>query len=301
MQEFELKIDFTPDSPKPSRVFSSMGDMIESFDQMDQSFIQSLGFNLSSELLLHDIEKGSLKSILRWILETPDKDALRDGDWKKVIGRAADDARDFFLKKLEENPEIKSTDQLKDMQAGLLQIASTAECPQLISAPTPIPLAKLLGNIKKLEASTRALLEGDEASYQSAYRKRKITKSITISEEVEEELLSTTQIQQPTKAILPVKKPDYIGDSQWELLLGGKVVRANIMDQSWLDGFHSREIKLNPGDALEAILEITMIEDYTGKVVGYKYLISKVINVIEQKQLEQAELPESTEGEQDRI
>lgn len=299
MEEFELKIDFIPDSPRPSRVFSSMGDLIESFDQMDQSFMLSLGYDISSELLLHDIEKGSLKSILIWALKLPDKEALRDGDWKKVLGRAIDDARDFLLDKLEQKPKIESTVQLEEMQAGLQRIAAKAKGPELVSAPAPIPLPKILGNIKMLESSTRSLSDGDDVMYQSAYRKRKITKSITISEKVEEELLSRVQIQKPTKAILPVKKPDYIGDSQWDLLHAGKVVRAHISHQSWLDAFHRREIKLDPGDALEAILEITMLEDYTGKIVGYKYSISEVLRVIEQQQMRQMELGENQQGEQD--
>jgi hypothetical protein len=297
MEEFELKIDFTPDSPRPSRVFSSMGELIDSFDQMDRSFILSLGYDISSELLLHDVEKGSLISKIIWVLKIPDKEALREGDWKKVIGRAIDDARDYLLQKLEQQPKIETTKQLKDIQAGLQEIASNTDGPELLSAPVPIPLPKLLGNIKALESSTRALSEDDEATYQSAYRRRKITKSIIISEEVEEELLSKIQIQKPTKAILPVKKPDYIGDSQWDLLLGGKVIRAHISHQKWLDSFHQREIKLDPGDALEAILEITMLEDYTGKVVGYKYSISEVIGVIEKQQLRQMELRETQHGE----
>ena len=56
---------------------------------------------------------------------------------------------------------------------------------------------------------------------------------------------------------------------------------------------------MNPGDALEAILEITMLEDYTGKIVGYRYSISEVIGVIEQQQLRQMELREPQQGEPD--
>jgi len=222
MEDYNLKIDFLPDSNRPSRVFSSMGDLIDAFESFDHIFLHSLGCDASSELLLHDIEKGSLKAVLRWVLKLPDKEALREGNWSKVLGRLIDDGRDYFLGVLEENPEISDVKQLEDIQQGLLRLATSSEAPYLLNAPTSIPLPRLLSSIKRIETSTRALVEEDEVNYESQYRNRKVTKSIIIREEVEEELLAKIPIQHPTRAILIVKKPDLIGDSQWDLILGGE-------------------------------------------------------------------------------
>lgn len=292
MVEYNLRIDFLQDSSRPSRVFSSMGNLIEAFDHFDHAFLTSLGCDASSELLFHDIEKGSLKAVLRWVLKLPDKEALREGNWSKVLGRLIDYGRDYFLDFLEENPEISEVKQLEDVQNGLLKLASTSEAPYLLNAPSPIPLPKILNNIKKIESSTKSLVEEDKVDYESKYRKRKITKTITIREEVEEELLSKIPIQHPTKAILVVKKPDLIGDSQWDLLLAGKVIHAKILDEEWLQRFHSRDIDLKSGDAIEVILEITMLEDYTGKLVGYRHCVNEVRRVIPRDKLRQLELDE---------
>src|SRR6476660_8021454 len=124
MADYELKIDFLPNSRNPSRVFRSMAGLIDSFSQFDRDFIGSIDLPITSELLLHDIERSSLRAILRWLLQLPDKEALREGDWKKLIGRIVDDARTYLLKKLNEEPRISRKAQLEDIQSGLRKIAS---------------------------------------------------------------------------------------------------------------------------------------------------------------------------------
>lgn len=75
----ELEIEFERNRTSPSRVFSSMAHMIDSFSHLDTDLICGLGFDVMPELLLEDVEAGSLKARLRSII------APMDGALKKYV------------------------------------------------------------------------------------------------------------------------------------------------------------------------------------------------------------------------
>ena len=217
-----------------------------------------------------------------------------NGDWKKVVGRMVDDGRKFLLRRLEDEPVITDRRQLVDVQDNLLEIASVAPT-NLLPNPKVIPLHRILSSIQLFESSTRILLSDDSAIYSSEQTRQIISKEIVVSPELEEELLEIIPVSQPTRIILPVKKPDLIGNSQWDLYLQGKVIRARILDTAWLGDFHDRTIELKSGDALDALLEITLLKTAEGDFVGYRYQVLKVYDVEERVRYVQPDLPEPTE------
>lgn len=279
METFEVKIDFLPDSQNPSRVFRAMAGLLDSFNRFDRDVLSELAFPVTSELLLHDIQTGSLKSILSWILRLPDKEALREGDWNKLIGRMLDDCRIFLLKKLEQSPKIKGIAQLEEIQKGLAQIAEQIPH-ELLHVVRPISLPRILITIQSIEASTRMLFDGDSVEYRSMFGITNISTELEIDPNLEEQLLVASPAQHPMRVLLPVKKPDMIGDSQWDLYMGSKVVRAKILDSKWLNQFHNRVTDLKPGDALDALLEITLLKSYEGEVVASRYNVIEVYGVV---------------------
>lgn len=184
MADFQLTVNFVPDSRNPSRVFRSMAGLIESFGRFDRDFLAVIDLPFQSEILLH---------------------------------------------------------------------------------------------------------EGDLASYASEWAQKPIPTNITIAPTLRDELFQVIPIQHPTRMRLPVKKPDLIGDSQWDLYMGGRVVRAKILHREWLEKFHSRTVELRPGDMLDADFEITLLQTTAGEVVGYRYQVLKVYGVIPRDDLTQME------------
>src|SRR5690554_1052976 len=83
---FEVKINFETGSEKPSRVFKSMADIIDSLSIIDKGLIGSFAIDIRSDMVLEDIQAGSLKACLRNMLTAVDDDALKELDWKKLIG-----------------------------------------------------------------------------------------------------------------------------------------------------------------------------------------------------------------------
>jgi hypothetical protein len=56
--------------------------------------------------------------------------------------------------------------------------------------------------------------------------------------------------------ILAVKKPDYLGDSKWELRHGKRAISAKIEDVLWLKQFQGRQVDVRPGDAIRCVVRI---------------------------------------------
>jgi len=293
MEHYEIKIDFQKDTTQPARIFHSMAGIIDSFGRFDHELLDSVDLPLSETTLLHDIDIGSLRAILRWILNAPDSEALRDGDWKKLVGRMIDDGRQFLLRSLEQQPQVTDKRQLKELQDGFQEISLVAHT-NLFPHAAPIPLHRILATIQSFESSTRILQSSDSAIYISEQRYQLISKDIFVSPELEEELLEVIPVSQPTRIILPVKKPDLIGNSQWDLYLQGKVIRAKILDTAWLGDFHDRSVELKSGDALDAILEVTLLKTAEDEFVGYRYQVLKVFEVKKRVRYIQPDLPEGT-------
>ena len=109
---------------------------------------------------------------------------------------------------------------------------------------------------------------------------------------ITKEKLSSTQ-----EMILKVKKPDYLGESMWELRFERKVITAKILDDDWLTSFQSREIDVRPGDSLRATVEVIVKYDYNMEVIGTDYLLHSVKEVIKDEPDTQLEIFNEDKGE----
>lgn len=84
--EFEIVIDFAPGSGDLTSMFRTMSGLIESIQNIGRHLIGSIDTSLRPELVLEDIGKGSLKAKFKSIDEGVPDEALKDGDFKKVVG-----------------------------------------------------------------------------------------------------------------------------------------------------------------------------------------------------------------------
>ncbi len=85
-EDFGIEVDFTPNTEDPTRVYRAMTGIIQSCEFIDRQFAALFGAGVRSVLLLESIEAGSITTWLRTIIESVDEDALKSGDYKKVIG-----------------------------------------------------------------------------------------------------------------------------------------------------------------------------------------------------------------------
>src|SRR4030081_2290880 len=86
--EFSFLITFARGQGDPRRVFDAASLLIEGFDELDGTVAQSVDAKLKTSVVLEDVRSGSLRVVLRTILENIDDEGLKAGEWKKAIGPA---------------------------------------------------------------------------------------------------------------------------------------------------------------------------------------------------------------------
>lgn len=278
-QIFEVKLNFTPNSENPSRVFRTMSEIIDSFFEIDKGLLEYFTVEIESKFLLEDIQSGSLRAIVKTIVSSVDDEALKELDWKKFVGSFLVKAKHKILKKLEDKKEINTIDEVNEIEGEILELAQKTDV-QKLPTYSPGSIQKLLGNISSLSNATKSLLPEDEIYYISSEGQVSINKEFNISSEAIQALLTHKVIKSEAELVLRIKKPDYLGQSMWDLHYNGKTIQVKILDWGWLHKFHSRQIDLRPGDSLKAKVEVELWLGYDNSLVAEHYTVVEVIDVI---------------------
>lgn len=80
--------------------------------------------------------------------------------------------------------------------------------------------------------------------------------------------------------ILKVKKPDYLGESMWDMRHGTITVQVRILDKEWLEKFQTRQVAVQPGDSIRAKIQISNNYGYDGELLSTHYEATSIIEVI---------------------
>lgn len=276
---FEIIIDFEKGG-NPNRVFKSMADLIDSFQALDSTLSEVVGIKVENSLILEDIEKGSLKTIIRNVLQDlPDED-LRDAKFKRIMGFYLVRAKYAALRWSEETPKLTSPDQVAVLEGELVEIAEDLEINQIPAYRAP-DRVKLLTNISSIQKATSYLSENDSAYFVCEEGKSKVSDGIEITDKIVEEVLTSEILEDRSTAILKVKKPDYLGTSKWALKLQGHAVDISITDQEWLQKFQNKEVSVQPGDSIRGTLVQYVSYGHNSDVIGVRYELESVDEVIE--------------------
>jgi hypothetical protein len=157
-----------------------------------------------------------------------------------------------------------------------------------IGATAPLQTGELVQVLSEMAQARSRLSEHETIKYISRDADVELTQCEPWSEEVIESLSVLERIQIPaTPMILLVRRPDYIGNAQWEFRHGKMPpLFARITDDTWLAGFKSRKIDLRPGDALRCIVSGEVRYGFNYEVVGTRYIIEKVDGVIRNNEMQ---------------
>jgi hypothetical protein len=278
--DFCIEIDFKKESEAPSRVFRALSDLIDAFHDFDLDLVQSIDSKIEPIILLEDIEAGSLKTWLQYVLNMIDDDALKHLDWKPAVGRYLVKAKYYVINFMDGKTEITDRKEIEELNKALLSLAQDTDVMR-IPAYSPLPPQKLLENMARITSATVNLIEGDKIKYSTREETTPFNLSFRVVPEDIEELITKETIESNIEMILKVKKPDYLGDSKWEFKYENKTIPMKVLDVDWLTEFQDRKIDVRPGDSIRAKVQITAKYGYDLNVVSTHYNISKIIGVIQ--------------------
>lgn len=278
-EDFDLYIDFAEGRGSPSRVFHSMGELIDAFAQLDQVLAGIVVEGSRAEIVLDEVTGGSIRSRLRSIVADIPDDVLKDGEWKKILGHFLVRGKHVLLEWLQQNPEVTKLEQVRDLQD---QLMVEAERTGALFFPMyrPADLRTLLSVIAEIDRSVLLLDSGDTVRYESPYGKVTIAHTQHVTEELIRELLTREVISGKYERIVKVKKPDFLGRSQWVLKYAGHSINANFDDIPWLTAYQAGERDVKPGDSLRVLMEEYVYYGYNMEVIHATYTVIEVREII---------------------
>jgi hypothetical protein len=276
--DFGIEIDFEPGTDAPSRVFRALTSLIEAFQIVDHELAISVA-QVEPILLLENIETGSIIVWLKTRLEMLDDDALKSGDWKKVVGAYLVQAKYVMVDFLNKHATISSKQEIEELQAELIEAAKDTKA-QSIPFYRPLPIARVAECVRLLGEATQPLRPEDSAKYLSDSGNAEFNVSFAISPETLEQLITREVITSRATMILKVKKPDFLGESMWEFKFEAATIIAKVLDEAWLHRFRDRTIVLKPGDAIKALVETEVKYSYEGDVLSISHRVLKVEELI---------------------
>jgi len=277
---FEIYIDFKPSEGDPSRVFRTMADLVDSLNELDADLASMVSISFKPELVLEEIEGGSIKAWFRAVIGDLPDEGLKEASFKKILGHFLLKAKYKILKWTEEKDTIENIEEIKKLEGELLILAEETDV-KFLPAYAPIKTERLLSHINSINSSLEPLIEEDKVSFISSEGTTEINGNLEISNEIIVELLTSEIIETNGVRILKIKKPDFLGQSKWILRYQGHQIEAKISDLKWLNKYQGRQKGLQPGDSIKANLNEKISYGHDGEIVHREYEVSEVIDVIE--------------------
>jgi hypothetical protein len=250
--DFELYFDFEKQSQSPQRVFKILADLLVVLGKFDNLIVQTADPEFRTELVLEDIETGSIRAKLAVFLRNIPEEAVKNFDWKKLIGHFLNKGLQRFIKFLENKPLVNNLEELKNLQVSLETDAELASINPLL-VPGQVPLDKLVAFIEEMTRAIAPLRDQEYIEYRSSAGNARFNPHFNTANL--QALLVTETQNTENEYLVKAKRPDFMGESMWELVLKGHTITAKMADTAWLDDFHEGRVDFRPSDYLRIKLQ----------------------------------------------
>lgn len=279
--DFAIYVNFDKDAPNPQRIFQAVGDLISAFQKFDKILCQTIDSNIEPVMMLEEVEIGSLKIWLRNVLQATDDADLKKLDWKPTVGKYLVKAKYLAIEFLNSGIDENKKERIEDFGKKLASIASDTDVRHLPDYKAPL-IGDLATSLREISDAKGSLSGKDSISYISDDKEVDFNLTINWTPEKFDEFLTKEKIKySPAIMILAIKKPDYLGNSQWELRHGKIPIKATIKDENWLKKFQCREVDVRPRDSLRCMVEQEYHYGYDNELISQLYIITEVLEVLE--------------------
>ena len=167
------------------------------------------------------------------------------------------------------------------MGRNLQQLAAETDVRHLPDY-APIRPDALIGALEDFQKVKDYLVEGDAAAIITDDDRHDMNLMIRWDIDAIEELaIRETEVASASSMVFIVKKPDYLGESRWDLRHGRRNVSVKIEDVKWLAEFQGRKLDIRPGDALRCKARIEMAYGFDNELIAERYFIEEVLAIVE--------------------
>lgn len=278
-EEFELNLLFK-EKRNPVDTFNKISEAFSCLNLIDEYYLSLADNSLQVNYELTNLEYSSIKTKIAQVLREIPDEAISNLDWKKLLGHFLLKLKYRFLRFLETNKEIESSEQLQNF------LKEVEDEKKIILKDSNFILSDanifiLLNFLEKLVSTLKKLNDDECLEYKSEYGSVTVDNKIGINKAlILFELGDKSSISETTE-ILKIKSTDFLSsEKMWSFKLGNKSINAKITDLVWLNKYYKRDFPLYPNDSLKVKLKIIFNSKENGSIYSPHYEIPQVLDVI---------------------
>lgn len=281
---YEIKLEFDSKTENPSRLFQSFAEIIESVSNLDKVLAQTVDSKVTSRIFLDDIEKGSLIAKLWNELTISEDGKIDNNEDTTSVQEYVEEARALTLNFV--TNKQSSVEQLERLTEQIGEIAKIKDLDSTFNY-AELNILDLANTINLIVDSTKKLTDKESFSIKSPNREIKEinSESQKIDLEAIEKALTDKEITNETVLFYKIKKPDFLGDSQWDFKHGNRTIKIKILHEEWLEGFHNGNKVVLPGDSLKVKIRQTNKYNKNGYLISEKIEIIEILDIIRNEKL----------------
>jgi hypothetical protein len=269
--EIALIIDYQPGKSVAVDVLQGAMRLIEAMDQLDGALLSSVDTSLEPVSILNDVQHSSLKVLLARALRGVPDEHIENLEWKKWAGNLLVKGKYKLLQHLEADAP--------DIRRVLIELEPEySSLPQGLIGYTPPAVADVQAALYGV-TKARATLPGQLVTIQTEFGDVELPDTAG-SVETLSQIEAQTSVTNSGIEFFKIKSVDMLGKSQWSVLRNQRLVKVDMLHQSWLDDYHHRRFALLPGDSIECSFEETITYDANHNEIDRSLAVVEVIRVV---------------------
>ena len=218
--QYSIKFDFDKGTRSPSEVFSKMSVLSDGFCSLDLICCEVIGYDLLAKQQLVGVEYASIRATILNILKSIDDKDIEDLNWKRIIGKILVKCKAKAVEFLENNHPATNND-LIEFQGEISEIINQSNIGRDLAFKPP-KISKLARSLVLLNSASIETATDERILLIQDGRELKVLRNYVITEERRIEILTEEKHVFRDRATVLVKKPDYLGNSMWEVIYNKK-------------------------------------------------------------------------------
>ena len=288
---YQLYVSYDAEVDDLAASLGFLSKVVANQSRADRIMAQGLEPNISTKLVLDDIEKASIRLFLTNTIKNTGEDEIRKKGVRAFWHQFLIDVRKPFLEYASQHETLEKREDLVELRSQAAQIAEQNNLDHVaIEGMSEEQVAKCLADYSVPEGlgpnQVFKALCGDQEF--SVNRKFRVTSEqiVTVLEGAEQTLIDQTVYLKPKTAV-------YEGDGMWDFHVPHNtgIVRGKILHEDWLHRFQQGDLKPDeypfPGTVLKARADIVIKFDEANFKKGETYHIKEIFGPVSSAEFDQ--------------
>lgn len=281
----EIEFFFDTDKTNPEKFFANVQSFFSGLATLQTEVVSKCEPSYKVEYAIREINAASLLTkFIRTIIKPDEKEGelpLADdtGNIEEYCDRVQDTLLNKFVQKKDD--VIENADML-ELSKTILDAANETGVAKKNNFKQP-NIITVLDSVKTLQKVANGMGQNFRYTYNRNSTKIDVPRFYVNvdAERLVDETLSN-EVKTDFSKNLKIKQVDFLGNAKWHFKFDdAKTIEARILDEDWIEKFHSGNMKIASGNFLKVDGFIKDKRDDSGNIISTEYFITKVYDISE--------------------